>query len=504
MSKILMRRSELESLIESLLRDGLAPSILIESKAALESELTTLQNELDALKNKYNTDKSSELESQIEQMEEKVYQQKQKVKEAEKAEKEESEAPTDTPPTSPRPSPTTSTDDDDTTSPAPTTDDDDDEDADLMTHVRRIADKVGRGVGKAYDATAGALGGLKKGFVKGKEFVKKLSGEDGVLTSLIDLGDSIYDFGATAVDVAGAGKRKLAAIGQDEAPIVNDIEQLASNSAETDAEALDFFITTELGAELAQLKPADNGSFLFLFANTIQELKNIYFANEREGEVPMLQNYGLAKYLALKGKPATFFQNSLIRAINNDLTALVRSTNTFHESVREKSTDLDAFIGALKVLFSATNDESKAIISKIKAGIEAAETKNFEPYVNQVYAVVADLLRKQIPVLTNLITKINEGYGTGDTISPFRRNGQYYSKTDYPALYLKIKPDTLAVNIEAMAEQYDELAEKGPVGEFFAGSADSVKKVGSALNRPASRMLGDLHPNPSKEINKAK
>jgi hypothetical protein len=56
----------------------------------------------------------------------------------------------------------------------------------------------------------------------------------------------------------------------------------------------------------------------------------------------------------------------------------------------------------------------------------------------------------------------------------------------------------------AMAEQYDELAEKGPVGEFFAGSADSVKKVGSALNRPASRMLGDLHPNPSKEINKAK
>lgn len=406
-------------------------------------------------------------------------------------------------------------------------DDEAEEGEDYMTQVKRVAgnivDKVSSGAsaiasgaGVAYDKAKELGKSVKEKGTKYKDDIKKLSGDDGLITSFIEVGESLYDLGDVAGDVAMSGARRLSAVGQNETDIkrhviaatklsqrASQIQTVASENSVAGAGDTDisWFDRTPLGGLLLYDNNIsydyENGSyFMYFFANTIQALKDSYFALDRKGMVPKIENYGATKYEALRGKDKKFFENYLVSSINKDLTALVKRTNSFHESVREKSTDIETFINALTTVLFATNDDSRASINTIKANILNKKSRNFEPYVNQVYASISQMLEECIGLMNVAVEKVNEGLGA-TSVSIFRREGKYFSEEDYPPLYYKLNKEKVSRSISKIAKEYNDLASSS----VFAGSKgtfDASKELASAMNRPLTRLLGDVHPNPSK------
>ena len=229
---------------------------------------------------------------------------------------------------------------------------------DYMTQVKRVAgkivDKVSSGASKAYDA-AKDIGGvaLEKGKKLGssawkksvelKDDIKKLSGEDGLVSAAIGVGESLYDLGDTALEVGGQAGRSIAALGQGVANINRDVVTLMADSEDA-LETHDIFFKQPLAGasdtdmsfftstQLADVGSISMGWSFFHFFPTLQQaLKRSFFALDRNGDVPKLENYGNDAYKELASQPADYFETMIINSINSDMTSLITTTNEFHQ-----------------------------------------------------------------------------------------------------------------------------------------------------------------------------
>jgi hypothetical protein len=395
--------------------------------------------------------------------------------------------------------------------------------------IKRVASAIADKVSKAYDTTKDVAGKIydklpdakdvKEKFVDFKDTARDLSNTygSGILGAAIDVGDSVYDLGDVTYKTSKAGMQKLAAVGQDETDIKLYVTRLARMSdraldnqtiaSEEGVEGAEnsnispWFETTTLGDLLmndtefsvAGGDPANDSSrcfYMHYFGYTIQALKDTYFAIDRMKQVPELGHYGIGKYMSLRGKPKTYFQNQIINAINRDLSQLARETNEFHEKVREDLSDLENFIDALGDLMHS-GDAAFAPMSTIEANIKDVGSSNLEPYVFQVYNMISNMLERSIYVIETLVDATNKGFG-GRRPRQFRREGKSFPKDEYESLYHMLEPDKITKSIEKFADIYEDLSNNKVTGKtkrYLKDTAKGGAELGLELGKIAAKIM---------------